>query len=462
MQYEIPATEMSSPPRLLAPTTPQELPMTKSFSPMMRSKKSLPDLRTVKQNQYPGALELSKVQTSLLTSNNSRSEVVSPYLSLHRAATSTSPNVIHQEGVRNTERNAYFKRFSTQMKPSISKPISQVLLSVIDSVRGIYFAIHQIYEQVDSYTSWTLDERISVILRKILEPAQFQISQIPLALDRFDLLVAHHSQPPVAICRRVLETCRDNIAVCGKVVAALQLHLKVLAGADDIRFTRSLVLMLYGSMAEIAHAWQNILINKEEVQPYLADTRPANIAKPSTHGTERRTNAKRSRNTRRHAGSFSLRDVEIGRSMSSPPPELMPDKGHGLPGGHSQHAHDAHMESNISKARSPTPSQPQHRTPAPQHLDLPDNSSQTIDRELVETISLTVTSAQHLWELLADPNDPVLGSRPLSSKMLNSATVTTNQLASVIRAIQGVPGDLGGRQLFEETLSFIKVLLLFC
>jgi hypothetical protein len=458
--------DTSSPPRsMLHIKSTSAQPVFNKHTTAIGSKKSLPDLRTVRQAQMVASLDLQNIRSPRSppdpTGYTSQiEETVSSYNGLSKQSGSSTSDLVYNDGVISSERNAYFKRFSTQLKPKNSNPVPQTLLSVVDSVRGIYFAIYQIYEQVDSYTSWTLDERISVILRKILEPAQVQISQIPLALDRFDAFVAHPGGNAVTVCRRVMESCKDNIMVCGKVVSALQLHLKVLAGADDVRFTRSLVLMLYGSMAEIAHAWQNILPHMQAVKIYFMENRSVNpVVLPSNVG-EPRPNGKRSRNARRHAGSFSLRDVEIGKSMSTPPLPDLPlsqDKSEAFAASQIQLPHESQSDFRAANAYSPIPLHPQPHVTSSQYLELPDNSSKVIDRELLETISATVGNAQILWELLAENRDNPAALVPLPPKVLATAKDTTDQLASVINSVQGNAADFGHRQLFEETLSFIKV-----
>ena len=146
------------------------------------------------------------------------------------------------------------------------------------------------------------------------------------------------------------------MSVFTKIVGVLQIHLKVLAGADDVRYSRTLLLMLYGSMAEISNSWQSMAPHMEAIAALAKDAHPLNTSSPVTSGGgggPPSANAARAvtrdippiteteedgvgrpasvttptpriapsaarvarSNSRRHAGSFSTKDVHIGRSM---------------------------------------------------------------------------------------------------------------------------------------------------
>ena len=60
-----------------------------------------------------------------------------------------------------------------------------------------------------------------------------------------------------------MSSSRGELQGCGidfgKAVGVLTLRPKVLATRDDIRYTRQLLLVLYGATAEISDVWQSIL-----------------------------------------------------------------------------------------------------------------------------------------------------------------------------------------------------------
>lgn len=254
------------------------------------------------------------------------------------------------------ERHSYFRRLSTLTPLNLAKQIPEDLLALIDAVRGILFGVSQIYETLQHYTVYAIDERLSAVLLKVLDPASVYISQLIGALDRFDS-ISRKALPPPSVCRTVIESCRDNVTVFGKAVGVLALQLKILATHDDVRYTRQMLLTLYGAMAEIAGSWQAMASRIDVVKPLLWEVRPPPPAKSyatqnqlsrtsGVNGTESiRTPASapagpstflpldhprlrpnvspscldhgKTRMTRRHAGSFSSKDVEIGKMLPS-------------------------------------------------------------------------------------------------------------------------------------------------
>ena len=252
------------------------------------------------------------------------------------------------------ERNRYFKRLSTLPSSTISKAVPASLLSTIDACRGILFALSQIYTSLHHYAVYAINDRLASVIWKVLYAAPNFLQTLIGALDRFDNHCLRGTPPPSA-CRGVLEACRDCVSVFTKVVGVLQIHLKVLAGADDVRYSRTLLLMLYGSMAEVSNSWQSMAPHMEAMAALAKDAHPMNPPSPVTSGgsvsppmdsaravvrdirpiaeneeagvggpasatppmhrigppTARVTKA----NNRRHAGSFSTKDVHIGRTL---------------------------------------------------------------------------------------------------------------------------------------------------
>ncbi|KDQ18050.1 hypothetical protein BOTBODRAFT_171740 [Botryobasidium botryosum FD-172 SS1] len=236
------------------------------------------------------------------------------------------------------ERNSYFRRHSTLPASTISKSVPLAFLHVADATRGILFALSQIYTAVRNYTACTIDDRLSSTLGKVLEPASTYMGQLIDALDRFDSQ-SRRGMPPAHVCRGLLESCRDNVSVFGKVVSVLQMHLRVLTNSHDPRYARTLLLMLYGSVAEVSNSWRAMVPHIEAVQPFLRDQHKAPFSSLGrhAHGGSRgekpgsadghlppasrfqvtTPQAGVARTSRRHAGSFSLKDVQIGKKLPS-------------------------------------------------------------------------------------------------------------------------------------------------
>ncbi len=330
------------------------------------SKKSLPDLRRTRflPSQEPPTKSPTTPLWNPLTVNRSVDQFLSvrqdssgslesaPITSrtdqtfLNGHATSSPLTPILPAPTMDGERHSYFRRFSVLQSSIISKTIPESLLYLVDAARGILFAVSQIYQTLHHYTVYAIDERLASVLLKVLDPASGYITQLINALDRFDSM-SRRGLPTPAICRGVVESCKDNLAIFGKAVGVLALQLKVLATQDDVRYTRQMLLVLYGATAEISNAWQSMIPHLETVEPLLRDHRPPPITKarpggqayphppslniipspispfslipprpvvvpPDSPGPSERTHI-----ARRHAGSFSSKDVEIGRFMAS-------------------------------------------------------------------------------------------------------------------------------------------------
>ncbi|KAJ3999273.1 RAM signaling pathway protein-domain-containing protein [Lentinula boryana] len=249
------------------------------------------------------------------------------------------------------ERNSYFRRISSLPTATISNTLPPPLLNLIDTARSILFAVCQIYQTLEHYTlHHTIDDRLSSVLKKVLHPASADMMQFINSLDRFDAM-SRKTAPPPTVCRGVVESCRDTVAVFGKTVGVLSLQLKVIVSVDDLRYVRALLNQLYGAAAEISLAWQGMIPLMDSVKPYL-HSKPFPTPSPPNHvgvgpndGSpysapasapllptssllassspphllSLRTNSSsvRTHTARRHAGSFSSKDVEIGKTLPS-------------------------------------------------------------------------------------------------------------------------------------------------
>ncbi|KAH7927088.1 hypothetical protein BV22DRAFT_1103919 [Leucogyrophana mollusca] len=342
--------------------------------PALFGKKSLPDLRIVKQNDHdapkssseptsahPSSSEglnadskyefsmpspLSHRQGSLSSSDDSaQSHASKPFT--HTPPSSSPTSIERPAAPSELERHAYFKRLSALPANAISNNLPPSLRTLVECARSIFFAVAQVHQALSHYITHTLDEQLSSVLKKVTDPAYTYMMQLNGALERFDAM-GKVMTPPAPVCRALVESSRDSVAVFGKAIGVLALQLKILASKDDDRYMRSLVLVFYGAIAEISCAWQAMAPHIEGVKPHLGDHRrrpkahapsnslpspelPPATAPPSfspfnalQHNTpivrSRPTQPNafgRARTARRHAGSFSSKDVEIGRSLPS-------------------------------------------------------------------------------------------------------------------------------------------------
>ena len=493
---------------------------------VLLSKKSLPDLRS-------GALSLDRRGLNRPRKNSLATEAFDPIAlespppgRLPALPTSSEPE--NDAAPIDNERNLYFRRFSTLPKPRESDKIPTALLNIVDAIRGILFSLSQIYSAVRNYTVSAIDERTSGVLGKVLDPASSYLSGLINALDKFDSVSERGGIPPPAICRSLLESCKDNVAVFGKVASVLQLQLKVLSASHDPRYTRTLLLMLYGSTAEISNSWQAMLPLLNPILPLLRDPRPA----PSSSGTNSHSRSMRgvlhdktilppvpsvvshSRSAparsryRRHAGSFSSNDVQIGKALASHSPS---DRSHS-PGSSSPYplrsafrnpATSAHpmptlpaISTNIgaphsfthSRAQSHSsiaststsspsiqppslsprlaphlPSNPGFRSPSVSRSrdglgDLPTDSSKLVDQDLLDSMENAADHALAVWKMC----DEVLLEEPEEShKDLRDALDRVQVIAGKMRAhfssVQEEESQVDRKALGDDARMFVKV-----
>lgn len=263
---------------------------------LLQGKKSLPELRNMQLR--PAERSKPRGRPPLPTTNASTESIpssASPHLATHHASSFSKGSIsdtghtirpprsstrdedmavasASQPPPIDGERNSYFRRMSTLPASTISKAVPRALLVTIDAARGILFALSQIYSALRHYIVFAINDRLAGVLNKVLDPASQYLTRLIMALDRFDGL-CRSGVPPPAACRGVLEGCRDSITVFTKVMGILQIQLKVLAGSDDVRYTRTLLLMLYGSMAELSNSWTAMAPHMEEMKNLVKDGR---------------------------------------------------------------------------------------------------------------------------------------------------------------------------------------------
>ncbi|KAK4684557.1 hypothetical protein P7C73_g5616, partial [Tremellales sp. Uapishka_1] len=164
-------------------------------------------------------------------------------------------------------RNSYFRRLSTLPVSSISKAIPLALLKFIDSIRGILFSLSQLHTALRQYLVFAVNERVAGVFARVMEPAGNYMMNLINALDRFDSM-SRRSSPPIHAIRAVVDAAKESVAVFAKIVAVIQLQVSSMKG-NDVRYTRTLIVMIYGSMAEIACSWQAMAPLLAEIKSLL-------------------------------------------------------------------------------------------------------------------------------------------------------------------------------------------------
>lgn len=387
--------------------------------------------------------------------------------------------------VPDTERHAYFKRLSALPANAIANNLSPPLHSLVECARSIYFSVSQVYQALSHYITYTINQKLSSVLRKVTDPAYTYMAQLNSALERFDT-VAKKTTPPPLLCRALVESSRDSAAVFGKAIAMLSLQLKILAAKDDDRYMRSLVLIFYGAAAEISHAWRCMIPHIEAIKPYLSDprriasckTKGHTMAPPALHIDSTSSSANvgpsqlsgfqhnipiarsrptpttlgRVRTTRRHAGSFSSKDVEIGKSLPSYDLPLLPTLPNGIssttlrPG---QKGPAAPLSASTSGLVPSTGGGTTHGVPPPMSASLPPRPTCTARNgyhsRQASQASLTASSSP------SSPQVPV--RRPTLEMPLSRTLVDNDALNSMETAVNSAPAIWELMQEMVETMS---------
>jgi hypothetical protein len=232
---------------------------------------------------------------------------------------------------------SYFRRSATLIE---NNSLPKSLLCLSESARSILFAMGRLYQTLHQYVHQGFDERLPSMFRKSLEPANMNITFLIRSLDHFD----DHSQkarPSSTVCRALVESCRNVVITMKKAVGLLTLQI----GLEPFnrRYSRWLILELYAITAEIALAWQAIVPYVDSLRPFIyggvfppssyignlensagptslinSDQRFVRLRPAETLQRGSGQNGTvRIRMTRRHAGSFSSKDVEIGKDLPS-------------------------------------------------------------------------------------------------------------------------------------------------
>ena len=230
---------------------------------------------------------------------------------------------------------SYFRRSATL---TFNNSLPKSLLCLLESARSILFAMGRLYQTLDHYVHHGFDERLPSIFRKSLDPANMSITLLIRSLDQFDDL-SQKARPSSTVCRALVESCRNVVITMKKAVGLLALQI----GMEPFnrRYSRWLILELYAITTEIAVAWQAMVPYVDSLRPFLyggvfahsyvgnlensvgptsvnSDQRFLRLRPAETlHRGSGQNGTVKVRMTRRHAGSFSSKDVEIGKELPS-------------------------------------------------------------------------------------------------------------------------------------------------
>ncbi|KAK4057252.1 RAM signaling network component [Microbotryomycetes sp. JL221] len=238
---------------------------------------------------------------------------------------------------------AYFRRLSMLPPLTTAKTVPTALLAFADAVRGVLFSLSQVYAALRQFVVYASQDRLPAAIARLMGHADGSLGELINALDRFDSL-SRRGVPNTEIVGSMFVTCRQSVAGFMQLVASLRPHLTTLLPSADIRYARTLVLMLFGSVGEIASSWTAVQpivhdLASLGLEPTLDNlitysppssahsTTPAGLSSSSVSQSSRAPPTSkplmrtRSR-SRRHAGSFSVEDVQLGANL---PPAPVPD-----------------------------------------------------------------------------------------------------------------------------------------
>lgn len=512
-------TVMNPPHELLPEPDPMHLRTTshasafrKPQSSSMGVKKSLPDLRVTNKDtkkvvpalperRSPNTikpLEKRSVSGSRQDSGSSSGSVPPPY---GEDASSPGSRVVPLLVV---ERNAYFRRSSTL--PANLLPKS--LMVLLESARSILFSMGQLYQTLEQYVHQGANERLLTIFKKVLEPANLNMLHLIRSLDRFDD-VSRKTVPTAAVCRALVESCRDTVTVFRKAVGLMTSQIGV-ESSEDPRYVRWLILEMHAATTELSIAWQSMVPYIESLKPFLYGTsflkapnhstsshpehlgmthlsassdslgpalRLRPVDGPGSHG------GTRTRTARRHAGSFSFKDVQMGKELpvfdlppvsglaSQTPTLRTPKRQVTLPMVTTSTPNSSPYPLNAPGYFGSISDSPSHKRHA-SHTSLTDtpslgspalslespagNKSQT-DRGIIQAVQSAIDLAPAVWDQLEDAMvDSGISDHDLQEN-IDQARSLTKRLSDDIAIMSEGHSDADERLLRENAHLFIKV-----
>ncbi|ORY83066.1 RAM signaling pathway protein-domain-containing protein [Protomyces lactucae-debilis] len=144
---------------------------------------------------------------------------------------------------------AYFRRLSSLPQ---SKRVSLSSAKIVESARGMLFAFSQIHQAVRQYSTFCPFPDLTGSINRVLYNANAHVGAL------VDALESHEAKPDNADATVVMEACRACVGAFRHVMSILHNRIRDLTSQADVRYTRTLLLLLYGAAAEIQNAWTAI------------------------------------------------------------------------------------------------------------------------------------------------------------------------------------------------------------
>ena len=186
-----------------------------------------------------------------------------------RRAFDKPPNNGNQLKVERGSSGAYFRRLSMLPAFTISKAVPPSLLQFIDAIRGILFSLSQVHASIKQCVVFPAPDRLPANVSKLMASGEDCMGFLVDSLDRFDGN-SRRGSPDTAVVKDVIETCRENVITFGKLVSVFVPQISMLFGqSTDVRYTRTLIVSIYGAMGEIATSWAALTPLKDEIVAWM-------------------------------------------------------------------------------------------------------------------------------------------------------------------------------------------------
>lgn len=198
----------------------------------------------------------------------------------------------------------YFRRLSSLPE---QKRSSMSTARVAESARGILYSLSQSHTSISIFITNSGERSKHAPLERVLFNANNQIGNLVRALESYDAKGDETAVDPV------LAACSSCLGAFRHVMSLLQSSLREISSESDIRLTRTLLLMVYGTFVELQNSWAAL-------RPILP-VPPANLHAHSTSYFPRQMSAQ-GPNMRLKSGPSGSVSFPSGATLQGIPPPL--------------------------------------------------------------------------------------------------------------------------------------------
>lgn len=144
----------------------------------------------------------------------------------------------------------YFRRLSTLPE---KKRTSQSAIRIVEAAQGILYSLTQASNAIEQYVSFSRARNKPLpALESVLYNSKTHSLHLIRALETYDERNDEEAVDPI------LEACDHNIQVFRHIITLLHSKIQPIGMDMDARFTRTLLLLLYGVHIELQAAWGSI------------------------------------------------------------------------------------------------------------------------------------------------------------------------------------------------------------